>query len=287
MDNTNIIIKNTDGLSFLNSIEDGTIDLILTDPPYIISKETGMNKHYDMVKYNYNNAIDQVKTEEEWIEYKKTLKKPLEELNNNCGKGWSKDNYIKYGSIFGKKYCNRTMYGEWDETFTMEELDKFIQLFYSKLRNGGTIIIWFDIWKISLLKDLLIKHKFKQLRLIEWIKTNPQPINSKLNYLNNSREIAILAIKGSKPTFNSSYDNGIYYYPLASGKYKFHPTQKNLQLFEELIRKHSKENDTVLDTFLGGGTTAYACLRTKRKFIGCEIKQEYYDNIMNLLKKFY
>ena len=124
---------------------------------------------------------------------------------------------------------------------------------------------------------------FKQIRFIEWIKTNPQPINSKINYLTNSREIALLGIKGNKPTFNSSYDVGIYRFPMASGKNRFHPTQKNLQLFEELIKKHSNPNDVVLDTFLGGGTTAIACKNTNRQFKGCEINKEYFDKVMTIL----
>ena len=35
-------------------------------------------------------------------------------------------------------------------------------------------------------------YKFKQLRLVEWIKTNPMPLNQKVNYLTNTREIAVL-----------------------------------------------------------------------------------------------
>ena len=60
------------------------------------------------------------------------------------------------------------------------------------------------------LKQLLEKHKFKQIRFIEWIKTNPQHLNSKTNYLTNCREIALLAVKGGKPTNSGSYDNAIY-----------------------------------------------------------------------------
>lgn len=127
------------------------------------------------------------------------------------------------------------------------------------------------------------KYKFKQIRFIEWIKTNPQPRNSKVNYLTNCREIALVGIKHSKPTFNSSYDNGIYHYPLQGGKNRFHPTQKSLHLFEELIEKHSNENDIVLDTFLGSGTTALAAKNKKRKFIGSEISKEYYDKIKDIL----
>ncbi len=39
--------------------------------------------------------------------------------------------------------------------------------------------------------------------------------------------------------------------PLQGGKNRFHPTQKSLILFEELIKKHSNETDIILDTFLG------------------------------------
>jgi DNA modification methylase len=277
-----MLIENTDALLFLKTLDKKSVDLILTDPPYIISKDSGMNKHYNVVAKHNEDKIN-VKTEEDWIEYKKKLDKPLEELENDKGDGWSKENYIKYGTILGKKYATQTIFGEWDSNFTMETLEEIMKEYYSKLKNSGTLIIWFDIWKITPLKELMEKVGFKQIRFIEWIKTNPQPINSKINYLTNCREIALLGVKGNKPTFNSSYDNGIYHYPMANGKNRFHPTQKNLKLFEELILKHSKPNDIVVDTFLGGGTTAIACKNTERQFKGCEINKEYYDKVMTIM----
>ena len=72
-------------------------------------------------------------------------------------------------------------------------------------------------------------------------------------------------------------------FPLQGGKNRFHPTQKSLLLFEELIKKHSNEGDVILDTFLGGGTTAFACIKTKRKFMGCEISKEYFDKVIKLI----
>jgi site-specific DNA-methyltransferase (adenine-specific) len=272
--NTSIDIKNIDVLSYLKTIENNSVDLILTDPPYIISKETGMDIHYNTVKYNEENDITQVKTNEEWETYK---------LTHHISDDKNKENYIKYGSIYGKKYCVKTDYGDWDSEFTIDILDEFICQYYKKLRKGGTLIIFFDLWKITNLKNILEKYNFKQIRFIEWIKTNPQPINSKVNYLTNCREIALIGVKGGSPTFNSSYDKGIYEFPLQGGKNRFHPTQKSLHLFEELIKKHSNENDTVLDTFLGGGTTAIACKNSKRKFKGCEISKEYYDKILEIL----
>ena len=139
--------------------------------------------------------------------------------------------------------------------------------------------MFFDIWKISYLKELLEKYKFKQVRFIEWIKTNPQPRNSKVNYLTNCREIALLAVKDGGPTFNSSYDNGKYEFPFPGGKGRWHPTQKSADLFEALIEKHSNETDVILDTFLGSGTTAIAAKKLNRKFWGCEVSKEYFDKL--------
>lgn len=264
-------IRHCNGIELLNSIRDGSVDLVLTDPPYIISHETGMN--------TLRNAIDSgedlSKTEDEWLTYHE---------NNDAAKTTpnAKENFIKYGTIYGKKYSVKTNYGEWDENFTMENLEDFIKLYYKKLRDGGTCIIFFDLWKLSHIKELMEKYKFKQIRFIEWIKTNPQPINSRVNYLTNAREIAILGVKKGKPTFNGEYDNGIYNFPIQSGKQRFHPTQKSIKLFEELIKKHSNEGDLVVDTFLGGGTTAIASKNTGRKCIGSEISDEYFKRLSEM-----
>ena len=210
-------------------------------------------------------------------------KKKIEQQTKKIHKTM-KEHYLKYGSIYGKKYAVVTDYGEWDKNFTLAILEEFVATFYNKLREGGTMIIFFDLWKIGELKTIMEKYKFKQIRFIEWIKTNPQPLNSKVNYLTNCREIALLGVKKGSPTFNSKYDKGIYEYPIQGGKNKFHPTQKNLKLFENLIEKHSSEGDTVLDTFLGSGTTAIASKNTKRNFKGCEVSKEYYDKIIKILK---
>ena len=271
-------IQNIDGSEYLSTIDKNSIDLVLTDPPYITSTETGMGNLHKQIKENKKKGIQYVKTEDEWdsVKDKYIGKKDMsEEL--------MKQNYMKFGSIFGAKYSVQTEYGDWDTSFTMDKLDEFIGEYYKKLKKGGTMIIFFDIWKITPLKELMEKHKFKQIRFIEWIKTNPQPLNSKRNYLTNCREIALLGVKGGKPTFNSEYDNAIYQFPLQGGKNRFHPTQKSLPLFEELIKKHSNEGDIILDTFLGSGTTAIACKNTNRRFKGCEVSKEYYDKLMKLV----
>jgi DNA modification methylase len=169
-------------------------------------------------------------------------------------------------------------FGEWDYDF--HGLDLVISEFYRILKKGGTAIIFYDLWKITYLANMLEYFDFRQLRFIEWIKTNPVPLNSKVNYLTNAREIALTANKGGKPTFHSEYDNGIYVYPIYQARDRCHPTQKPLRLFEKLIQKHSNEEDVVLDCFLGSGTTALACKNTNRRFIGCEIDSDYYEKAL-------
>ena len=268
-------IRNVDGMQYLSTIVNGSVGLVLTDPPYIISRETGMNAHYNAVKQNEKDSVEFVKTEAEWLAYKANGAEN-DATNVACAGAATetdaqKRNYMKYGTIYGKKYCVKTDFGTWDSEFSMELLDGYVGEYYKKLKQGGTAIIFFDLWKISYLKEMMEKHKFKQIRMIEWIKTNPQPLNSSVNYLTNCREVALLGVKGGKCTFHSKYDNGIYNFPLQGGKNRIHPTQKSLGLFEALIEKHSNVDDVVLDTFLGGGTTAIACKHTNRQFRGCEI----------------
>jgi site-specific DNA-methyltransferase (adenine-specific) len=299
-----IVLKHQEGLQFLSDIPDNSVDLILTDPPYITSRDSGMDKWVDHVAKQDEVGAKNLRTVEQWQDLK-TLREWVDFLKNDRSlynydeegkppelitglpkrklKKYKAD-YLKYGSIYGKKYAVKTNYGDWDSQFTMEQLELFTKHFYRILRPGGTCIVFFDLWKITNLKDMLETEKFKQIRLIEWLKTNPQPINSKVNYLTNCREIALLGIKNSKPTFNSKYDKGVYEYPLQGGKSRFHPTQKSLLLFEDLIKKHSNEGDLVLDCFAGSATTAIAAKNTNRNFIGCEMDETYYIKSMERIK---
>ena len=282
--------QNAEGLDYLQEVLSDTVDLVLTDPPYITSRETGMDKWKDHVE-NLSKTGANAKTEEQWEEFKskKNWASILEKNNikpEDVEKTFEKmkKEYIKYGSIYGKKYAVKTDYGKWDSEFTMDTLDAFVRQFYRVLRPGGTAIIFFDLWKITPLKDMMESAGFKQLRMIEWIKTNPQPLNSSRNYLTNCREIALLGVKKSKPTFNSKYDNALYHYPIAS-KDRFHPTQKSLPLFEDLVKKHSNEGDIVLDPFAGSATTGVAALASGRNFKGCELDEDFFKKAQKRLDK--
>lgn len=68
-------------------------------------------------------------------------------------------------------------------------------------------------------------------------------------------------------------------------KDKLHPTQKPKELIKYLVKTYSKENDLVLDCFLGSGTTALACKELNRNFIGCEISKEHYKQSLKRLNQ--
>lgn len=215
-----------DCLELIKQVTSNSVDLILIDPPYEISRPT----------------------------------------NFQSGEETGRDT---------DRFRISMDFGEWDKNFT--GLEVVVKEAYRILRSGGTMICFYDLWKIETLKKLYDNNKFKQVRFIEWLKTNPVPINSKINYLTNAREVAVSAIKGSKPTFNSSYDNGLYSYPICAGKERtIHPTQKPLSLITDLVLKHSNEGDLVLDCFMGSGTTGVACKNTNREFIGMELDEKYY-----------
>ena len=224
-----ITLTNQSCFDFLKTTPDKSIDLVLIDPPYEVSRDT-----------NFQSGEP---------------------------KGDNTD-----------RFRVSMDFGEWDSNFT--GLDLVIKECYRILKDGGTLICFYDLWKLTALKDYFELANFKQLRFIEWVKTNPVPLNSKTNYLTNSREIAVVGVKKGKPTFNSEYDNGIYNYPICHDKGRFHPTQKPVALLEDLILKHSHKNDTVLDCFAGSGSTAVAAYNTGRNFIGCEVSKEYFDKTL-------
>ena len=221
-----IILGNS--LNIIKQLPSKSINAIITDPPYCISRNSGF-----------------------------ACKSSKEEYNKKYGK------YV-------------IDFGEWDKDEI--DLQSFLTEFYRILKDGGSLICFYDIWKIQKFKAIAEEVGFKQPRVCLWVKTNPVPVNSKLNYLSNSKECFLTFTKKSKPTFNSEYNRGLFYYPICSGSERTaHPTQKPLKLMEEILQIHSNENDIILDPFMGSGTTGVACKNTSRRFIGIEIYEKYFN----------
>lgn len=90
---------------------------------------------------------------------------------------------------------------------------------------------------------------------------------------------------GKNPLIRQSEERQWYKPPITTLNFKLddkrngtqHPTQKPVALFEYLIKTYTNEDETVLDNCIGSGTTAIACKRTGRNFIGIEMEQKYFD----------
>jgi site-specific DNA-methyltransferase (adenine-specific) len=65
---------------------------------------------------------------------------------------------------------------------------------------------------------------------------------------------------------------------------KVHPTQKPVDLIAYLVRTYTNEGDTVLDNCMGSGTTAIACIKERRHFIGFKLNKEYFDKAVRRIK---
>ena len=88
---------------------------------------------------------------------------------------------------------------------------------------------------------------------------------------------------GARPSHKKEFKVEYTNYPknilnFARGNNKnVHPTQKPVDLMEYLIKTYTQENEMVLDFTMGSGTTALACMNTDRNFIGIELEEKYYE----------
>jgi site-specific DNA-methyltransferase (adenine-specific) len=234
----NLKFENADACYFLPQLDSNICKLVLTDPPYLVSRKTG------------------------------------------------------FSSIGGKgvdRFRVSMDFGDWDKITNGEHVGLLTTVFkecYRVIGNGGIIIVFYDIWKLESLVNILKSVGFTMFRFVEWVKTNPVPLNSRVLYLSNAREAAVVAVKGCKPLFKSSYHNGIFSMPIhRDGGKRLHPTQKPLSLMKQLIEIHTNKGDIVVDPFSGSGTTLLAALQLDRLAYGCEIDKIYFDKAMNRIRK--
>ena len=204
-----------DCLERMKEIPDGSVDLVLTDPPYNISKE------------------------------------------NNF-------------STMGRAGID---FGEWDKE---ADLFTYIKDVKRVLHKDGSFIV-FNAWKnlgdIAKYAESLGMVTKDILRLE---KSNPMPRNRDRRYITDYELAIWFTNTSAKWVFNRNdpnYQRPKFVCPIDKG---LHPTQKSLKLMTDLVNIHSNENQTVLDCFMGSGTTGVACVNTNRNFIGIEQDEGYF-----------
>lgn len=196
---------------------------------------------------------------------------------------------ISHENNFNTLKCPRqgVDFGEWDKNF---DLFSWIPKYEKILEKNGSMIIFCSYRYISFIIKTMEESNLEVKDVLVWKKSNPMPRNIERRYVQDM-EFAIWGVKkGAKWVFNKDkkkpYMRSIFETSTVSGNERTsHPTQKSLQLMQDIIKIHTNENDVVIDPFMGSGTTGLACLNLNRRFIGIELDKNYFNLSIDRLKR--
>lgn len=127
---------------------------------------------------------------------------------------------------------------------------------------------------VDIFKELIELVGFNIKNQIVWVKNNHTAGDLKAQY-GQKYEVLIYANKG-RAEINGKRLTDVWEFNRVAGPALVHQNQKPVDLLEQCLIKSSKEGDIVLDGFMGSGSTAIACLKNKRNFIGFELDKDYY-----------
>ncbi|MGI8467365.1 MAG: DNA-methyltransferase [Pyrinomonadaceae bacterium] len=284
-------ITNADCLEHLSLLENDSIDLFLSDIPYGIGLDD-----WDVLHNNTNSAYLGTSPAQAGKSGFKRRGKPIN--------GWSSaDRNI------GKEY-QEWCYG-------------WASLVFPKMKAGASLFVFgarrtihrvVNAFEDSgfLLKDVLAWKKpnahhraqkvsivFERRNLPEkaeewegWRQGNLAPIYEpiawffkpyKITIADNILKNGVGAINTEDCKVNDSLPTNLLEFGFGSTEERIHEAQKPVELIEFLIKLTTKENQTVLDPFMGSGTTAAASQNLKRNFIGFEINQNYCEKTLKRL----
>lgn len=117
--------------------------------------------------------------------------------------------------------------------------------------------------------------------IIIWEKSNPLPASS----LNITNAYEFFVVLGDKPLkSNSTYTKNHITTSVNSCMTKEHKAVMKYEVAEWFITKFTKENDLILDCFMGLGTTGIACVKNNRQFIGIELNKNYFEIAKNRIE---
>ena len=156
------------------------------------------------------------------------------------------------------------------------QFSEWLPEIYRVLKENSHCYIWVNDKNLVDLCNDAEKVGFRLHNILVWKKNNCTPNRW---YMKNCEFIVFLH-KGKSFPIKNLGDAQLFECDNINGKDKLHPTQKPITYLERLILNSSNELDTVLDPFMGSGSTGVACINTNRKFVGIEL-----DNIYNEIAK--
>lgn len=297
--NGQIILHNADCVDVMKEIEDKTFNLIISDSPYF--KICG----------DFDWAF---KTMKEWIEWHILLRDEWERIlvDNGSLFVFGDEKNIAYLQVeFDKKFnlLNSIVYRK-QTSMALKGADNFFMfpptteriLFYDKGENKTGLEMIKKIMPnpfAEYLQSELLKH-FKTIAEIRKFVVNVLKMDSAMvnrwfegdsiiskdkylfirEYLNNEylrKEYEDLRkeYEDLRRPFNNIYK--LTDVIDVKVKSSFHPTTKDENCIIKLIETTTRQDDLIFSPFIGSGTDAIACIRTKRRFIGCELDKEYFE----------
>lgn len=163
-----------------------------------------------------------------------------------------------------------------------QSMDRFFMESSRVMKKGSSMIVFMAVIKVETLIRLAQKHGFYYKTTGTWHKKNPMPRNMNLHFVNSTEAWVYFTYKTRTGTFNN---NGLLLHDfvetsLTSSKEKRfgkHPTQKPEELISHFVNILSNKGDTILDPFMGSGTTGVVSKRFDRKFVGVELDKKYFD----------
>lgn len=153
------------------------------------------------------------------------------------------------------------------------EFDEWLPEVYRLLKPQSHCYIWTNDKNLSDLICAAERVGFRLHNILVWKKNNCTPNRW---YMKNC-EFILFLYKGNAKPINDKSSSQFFEIQNKNGKNKLHPTEKPVKVIEKLICNSSDENDTVLDCFMGSGSTGIACLNTCRDFVGMELDASYFQ----------
>lgn len=236
-----------DCLELIKGLPDNSVDLIVTDPPYVYKTDKGGGA-FGSNKRNYHSEYISL--------YKETgTTKETERLRIDANKRKHRDEIKNLSNGFNISI--------------LDELDRVMK--------KTNIYVWCSKAQVRKILEYY-EDKGCSIDILTWHKTNPTPTCNN-TYLSDTEYCIFAREKGVKVYGSYATKKKYYVSPanVADKKLYNHPTIKPLEIIQNLIINSSLENDIILDPYLGSGTTAVACVNTGRHYIGFELNPKYYD----------
>ena len=184
-------------------------------------------------------------------------------LNDPKKQKWVKANYDADNAILISK---GNLFSDCDIKFS-----EWLPLVYPKLKNGCHAYFMVNGHNLKELQVEAENAGFIFQNLLVWVKNNLTPCQ----YYMKKTEFILMLRKGNARYINDMGMSNVFQYPNILGN-KFHPTEKPVELMKDFIRQSTNENDTILDPFMGSGSTCIAAKELNRQYVGFEKNEKYY-----------